>query len=120
MIRGAPASQQTVSLSPSSSANSSRRELKPKIVNINMECVASSETGREAFEKGREAAERWSLMCMPNRGCGGYTYTHQRLSLGQLKVLNREKKRNEKPQGQFLVFNFQWDDLQHRETLLAQ
>ena len=79
-------------LSQSSSASKMREELKPKIVNIDLE------GGEEVFECKTASAERWGRVCTPTRGKvegegGGYTFTQQRLSLAQLKIINSEKKR---------------------------
>ena len=96
-MRDNPILQEPKRLSQRSSAGKMREELKPKIVNIDLE------GGEEAIEHKTASAERWGRVCTPTRGRGdggGYTFTKQRLSLAQLKIINKEKKRNEKPRGE--------------------
>jgi hypothetical protein len=95
--------QEPKRLTQRSSAGKMREELKPKIVNIDL----------EGAEKGLElktaSAERWGRVYTPTRGGGdggGYTFTQQRLSLTQLKIINREKKRNEKPRGEIHIYSY--------------
>ena len=85
----------------SSSAGKMREELKPKIVNIDLR------GNDDVFEPKAASAERWGRVCSSSRvrgegDGGGYTFTQQRLSLAQLKIINREKKRYEKPRGEII------------------
>ena len=86
-----------------SSAGKMREELKPKIVNIDLD------GSEEGLERKTASAERWGRVCTPTRGRGdggGYSFTQQRLSLAQLKIINKEKKRNEKPRGEIENYSY--------------
>ena len=96
-----PILQEPKRLTQKSSAGKMREELKPKIVNIDLE------GGEECLKHKTASAESWGRVCTPSRGGGdggGYTFTRQRLSLAQLKIINREKKRNEKPKGEIQIY----------------
>ena len=101
-MRDNPILQEPKKLSQRSSAGKMREELKPKIVNIDLE------GGEEGLELKTASPERWGRVCTPTRGRvegdgGGYTFTQQRLSLAQLKIINREKKRNADPGGEIHI-----------------
>ena len=99
-MRDNPIIQEPKRLAQSSSAGKMREELKPKVVNIDLE------GGEEGLKHKASSAERWGRVCTSSRGRGdggGYTFTQQRLSLAQLKIINREKKRNEKPRGEIQI-----------------
>ena len=103
-IRDNPIIQEPKRLTQSFSSGKMREELKPKVVNIDLE------GGEEGLEHKASSAERWGRVCTSSttgsrgRGDGGgYTFTQQRVSLAQLKIINREKKRNEKPRDEIQI-----------------